>query len=330
MKKAPPVRLSLRKLFIAMLAVGPISILPSHLLAAVPTTTPFVVLNGNATWSGLGSLGTLTATVDRTIVSWNQGLFNIAAGDTCSFNLPTGGVILNKVGYGTNGLTTTTTDTAVIDVNRSANGRVIVLANGNISIGAGAQINTTGGLVLSTLLEPDPFTFSSSGNLALTGSPAGTSTITIGGSGTPVSLSGGLAAHGGTIALDNVFVSGDMIVNQRGTSALTLTGGSGVTNVTGNLTASTANTAITQGASALIVGNATSLVTNGAAAVTLANTANSFNTVTANVGSLTIADSSSIILGTSNITGSLSVSAANDISTGGTVTVGGSATLNST
>ncbi len=38
MKKAPPVRLSLRKLFIAMLAVGPLATLPSPVLASVPVT----------------------------------------------------------------------------------------------------------------------------------------------------------------------------------------------------------------------------------------------------------------------------------------------------
>jgi hypothetical protein len=100
MKKAPPVRLSLRKLFIAMLAVGPISILPSPLLAAVAPTgsTPFTVLNGNATWTGFGNVGTLSSSVDRTIVSWNQGAFNIAVGEIYSFSLPSGGAILNKVG----------------------------------------------------------------------------------------------------------------------------------------------------------------------------------------------------------------------------------------
>src|SRR5688572_30807264 len=159
MKKAPPVRLSLRKLFIAMLAVGPISILPSPLLAAVPTTQPFTVLSGNATWSGAGTLGTVNASVDRTIVSWNQGAFTIPTGDTFSFSLPSGGVILNRVGYGTNGVTTTTTDNAVINGTLTSNGRVVVLANGSISIGAGAVLNTAG-LILSTLLEPDPFSFS--------------------------------------------------------------------------------------------------------------------------------------------------------------------------
>ena len=99
MKKAPPVRLSLRKLFIAMLAVGPIAILPSPLLAVVPagTTAPFNVLNGTATWNGSGTLGTINAS-DRAIVTWNAGAFTIATGETFSFIVPSGGAILNKVG----------------------------------------------------------------------------------------------------------------------------------------------------------------------------------------------------------------------------------------
>src|SRR5687767_11138974 len=163
MKKAPPVRLSLRKLFIAMLAVGPISILPSPLLAAVPSSQPFTVLNGGTavTWSGVGNIGTVTSTVDRAVVSWNTGAtpapFTIDANHTFNFNLPTNvSVILNKVGYGANGNTTGVTDNAVINGNLFSNGRVIILANGSISVGAGAQINTSG-LVLSTLLEPDHF-----------------------------------------------------------------------------------------------------------------------------------------------------------------------------
>jgi filamentous hemagglutinin family protein len=263
MKKAPPVRLSLRKLFIAMLAVGPISILPSPLLAAVPTGTPFTVLNGGTavTWSGSGNLGTLSSTVDRAVVSWNPTSFTIQAGDTFNFSLPSNAsVILNKVGYGTNGVTIGSTDNAVINGALVSNGRVIVLANGNISVGPGAQI-TTGGLILSTLLETDTFTFTSSGNLALTGAPAngGASSITVGALGNQTVVSGSLSAYSGNIALDNVNVLGDLIVNQKSTSlGLSLTGTNGITSVGGNLTASSNNTAITQGSSALTVGNATS------------------------------------------------------------------------
>jgi hypothetical protein len=98
MKKAPPVRLSLRKLFIAMLAVGPISIQPSPLLAAVPqgSVAPFSNVSGTATWSGNGFVGTITAS-DRAIVSWNAGAFNIAGAtlttpaENFQFLVPPGG-----------------------------------------------------------------------------------------------------------------------------------------------------------------------------------------------------------------------------------------------
>src|SRR5438477_11746552 len=125
MKKAPPVRLSLRKLFIAMLAVGPISILPSPLLAAVPTTTPFTVVNGTVTWTGSGNLGAVNAATDRAIVSWLTGQFNIQQGDTFNFQLPTGGAILNKVGYTSTGALGTA-DTETINGNLHSNGRVFI------------------------------------------------------------------------------------------------------------------------------------------------------------------------------------------------------------
>src|SRR5215212_1860588 len=124
MKKAPPVRLSLRKLFIAMLAVGPISILPSPLLAVVPqgTTAPFTVLNGTATWNGSGTLATINAS-DRSIVSWNNGAFTIASGETFSFLTPSGGSILNKVGYTSTGALGTA-DVATINGTITSTGRV--------------------------------------------------------------------------------------------------------------------------------------------------------------------------------------------------------------
>src|SRR5688572_10364620 len=114
MKKAPPVRLSLRKLFIAMLAVGPIAILPSPVLAAVPqgstatpATTPtnpyhpFTVVNGSVLWTGSGTLLSISASTNNSIISWTPGAFNIAAGETFNFTVPAGSAILNKVGYNT-------------------------------------------------------------------------------------------------------------------------------------------------------------------------------------------------------------------------------------
>src|SRR5262249_7669483 len=156
-----------------MLAVGPISILPSPLLATVPqgTTAPFTTLNGTVSYNGSGTLATVTGT-DRSIVAWNLGAFNVGSGETFSFLVPVGGSILNKVGYTSTGALGSS-DTATINGTITSTGRVFVLANGAISIGGGAVINTAGGLFLSTLAEPDNFTFATTGNLALTGTSTG-------------------------------------------------------------------------------------------------------------------------------------------------------------
>src|SRR4051812_23472277 len=103
MKKAPPVRLSLRKLFIAMLAVGPISILPSPLLATVPSVAPFSVSAGAAGWTASGTQATISGISDRSVLIWNSGGFRIDTGETFTFQFPTGGSVLNKVGYNSNG-----------------------------------------------------------------------------------------------------------------------------------------------------------------------------------------------------------------------------------
>src|SRR4051812_6537772 len=115
MKKAPPVRLSLRKLFVAMLAVGPLAILPSPVLASLPTT---LTSNTQAPFnsstiiqvSGTGNLTTTTDTAtinvsDRSVLVWGPGAFNIAGpsgalptGEQYTFLL-NGGSVLNKVGY---------------------------------------------------------------------------------------------------------------------------------------------------------------------------------------------------------------------------------------
>jgi len=301
-------------------------------MAAVPTTTPFTVVNGTATWNGSGTLGTLNAS-DRAIVSWGQGNFTIAAGDTFSFILPSGGSVLNKVGYGVSGSNTSVTDVATINGTITSTGRVFVLANGDISVGGGSVINTANGLFLSTLRETDNFTFATSGNLALTGTPDGN--ITLGSGATQLSIAGNLSAWGNTITTNNISVSGDFLVNQRGAGAtLNVTGSGGNTSVGGNFTATSNNGPIGQGTTALIVGNTTTLATNGNAAVTLASAANNFNTVVANVGTgtggnVTLTDANSIIIGAGRVGETLTVTAAGDITTNGTLTVGANASLTS-
>jgi len=302
-----------------------------------PTVQPFDVVNGTVTWTGAGNFGTISATTDRSIISWKPTAFNIAQGELFSFQVPAGGGILNKVGYGTTGTITTTPDTAIINGGLQSNGRVFILANGNIFIGGNASISTQGGLFLSTLLETDNFNFSALGNLAVTGAPTGT--IQIGGSNTfqgttnaaKANIVGNLTTWGGTTTVDNILVTGDMIVNSRTAGVgLTLTGLDGTTQVTGNLSATTnAGTIGQNAAQPLLVTNQTTLNTTGNFAVNLnTNTTNDFGTVSANVGSLLLSDANSIALGNSTIATALSVSALNNISTNGTVTVATGGTVN--
>jgi len=323
-----------------MLAVGPIGILPSPLLAVVPqgsspTVQPFTVVNGSVTWNGSGTLGTITATTNNSIVSWNTGAFNIGSGETFNFTLPNSGAILNKVGYNAAGSALAALpDNAVINGNLQSNGRVFVVANGDIIVGPGAQISTQG-LFLSTLTETDNFNFSALGNLALTGTANGN--ITIGGVGTRANVVGALGAWGNVVALDNVSISGDVIVNAKSSAQpLALTGANGAVNVTGNLTATSNNVAINQNTTAAnnlsVGGTATFNTTTNTAAISLTNPSNNFNVVTGNVGGLTVVDANSIVLGNLTVgTGGLSVTAANNITSNGTVAVaaGGATSLTS-
>lgn len=350
MKNIPPVRLSLRKLIIAMLAVGPIAILPSPLLAAVPTVTPFTVSSGSATWNGSGNIGTVSA-ADRSVLTWGVGVaghpvasdltnFYIPAGDTFNFVLPSGGAILNRVSAGAN-----TTDTglgglgaaaAVINGTLISNGRVVVLANGNVVVGTGAQISTASGLVLSTLNE-DNFSFTATGNIAGTGASQGN--IYIGTTGAnAVSVIGNLNAHAGSVVPNNLTVSGNMIVAHTGTGALALTSAANTT-VGGNLTVTTNNQAIGQGAGALLVATGHTQLNSGTAATSLTVATNNFNTIGANTtglaGNVSITDANIVTLGASNIGGDLVVVAGGTLDTtaianNGTLTIGGNATFSQT
>src|SRR6185295_17089286 len=110
-----------RKLFIAMLAVGPVAILPSPVFAAIPTynsatnTGSFTVTNGSvASTSGTG----IIQSSDRAVLVWGLTNFNIATGETFNFQVP-GGAVLNKVGYSTAGA-----DTATISGTLISSGKV--------------------------------------------------------------------------------------------------------------------------------------------------------------------------------------------------------------
>ena len=333
MKKAPHVRLSLRKLFVAMLAVGPVAILPAPLLAAPPVLQPFVVTNGTATWTVSGAVGNVTST-DRSVLVWNAGQFNIASGDIYTFNLPSGGAVLNKVGYLTNGQLGAS-DNAIVNGTLTSNGRVFVLANGGIQIGGGASIQVANGLVLSTLQEPDTFTFTTTGNLSFTGTSAGS--ITLGNTVSQVNAIGNLSAWSSSVSPNNLSVSGDLVINQTSNSALSLTGSLGGTTVGGNLSATTANGTITQDATTgLSVGGLTTLSTGstGNTSVSLGGLLNNFSTVQVNApgtqGNVSLFDTSAIALGASSIGGSLTVGAVGNITSTGAVVVAGNENLNST
>ena len=350
MKKAPPVTLSLRKLFVAMLAVGPLAILPAPILAAVPqgTTAPFTTTSGSATWNGAGPTGTINAS-NRAVLQWGTTdtgdtttitNFNIAAGETFNFVLPSGGAVLNRVSAGSN--TTNTaynglgTAAAIINGTLLSNGQVVVLANGNIIVGTGAQISTASGLVLSTLSETD-FNFTATGNLAANGTSQGNIFL---GTGTgPASIIGNLTAHAGTITANNLTVSGDLILNQTGAATgLVLTTASNTT-VGGNFTATTNNGAISQGAGSLLVANGNTTLRSGTADITLGVATNDFKSLTANTtglaGNVTISDANIISLGASAIGGDLNVTAGGvaeetAIGTTGTLTIGGNASFTQT
>ena len=96
MKKAAQVSFSLRKLFIAMLAIGPVAVLPSSLWATLPASTSFSVTNGSATVTSSSGVATINAS-DRSVLVWGfqnstatqvLGSFNIGVGETYNFALP--------------------------------------------------------------------------------------------------------------------------------------------------------------------------------------------------------------------------------------------------
>ncbi len=239
-----------------MLAVGPVAILPSPLLAALPTynsgtnSGSFTATNGSVTLATSGASATISTT-DRSVLVWSSGAFNIATGETFNFAVP-GGSVLNKVGYTTNGA-----DLATINGTLTSSGRVFVLSNGGILVGANATINTQSGLFLSTLAEANDFTYTTQGNLSFSGTSQGT--ITIGTGSLPVQVTNGaLGAWAGTVTLNNVTVAGDAIINSG--AGANLAGVGGPTSVGGSLTVVTSNSSVTQ-SRALSVGGITSLTT---------------------------------------------------------------------
>jgi Repeats of unknown function (DUF5649) len=330
MKKAPNVKLSLRKLFIAMLAVGPVAILPGPLWATMPTQASITNTAGTATISSSGTQATITAS-DRAILTWGitgpDANFNIGVGETYNFVVPSGGSVLNKVSNAA-GLTAATIDGTLVST-----GKVFVLSSsGNIRVGGGAAINTAGGLILSTLGESSDFPFTVNGNLTFAGTSNGD--ISIGATGAAPTILGNLDAAAGTVSLGGAAVTGNLVLRSVTASAALALASNVASSVSGTLSAITNNGAITQ-TNGLTVTGVTSL-SSGTAAVTLANAGNNFSTVTvAAGGAVSLADANDIVLGASTIgttlvPAALSVSALGNITTSGAVATSGVATLAST
>ena len=332
MKKAPNVKLSLRKLFTAMLAVGPVAILPGPLWATMPAQASITNTAGTATISSSGTQATITAS-DRAILTWGitegNPNFNIGVGETYNFVVPSGGSVLNKVSNGgAPGI-----NAAAIDGTLVSTGKVFVLSSsGNIRVGGGAAINTAGGLILSTLGESSDFPFTVNGNLTFAGTSNGD--ISIGATGAAPTILGNLDAAAGTVSLGAAAVTGNLVLRSVTASAAMALASNAASSVSGTLSAMTNNGAITQ-TNGLTVTGVTSL-SSGTAAVTLANVANNFSTVTvAAGGAVSLADANDIVLGASTIgttvaPAALAVSAVGNITTSGAVATSGVATLAST
>lgn len=343
MKKASSVKLSLRKLLTAMLAVGPLAILPSPVWAALPSTTlgtTVSVTNGSASISTSGVNGAGTAVIttsDRAVLVWTAGGLNIATGETFNFSVPSGGAVLNKVGYTTGGALAAA-DTATIAGTLISTGKVFILANGNILVQGGSSVNTAGGLVLSTLNESSDFSFTTTGNLSFAPSVASVGSITIGNNtqvaGTRPSIAGNLSAWSNTLNLAGASVSGDLILRQVGVGTGLNVSNTTDTNVVGGLDVSTSNGAITQ-TGGLIVGNLTNIATNGNVAVTLGAGTNDFSNITVSAGTgtggqVTLTDANNINIGASTIGQNLTVTAVGNITTAAAVATGNTVSLSST
>ncbi|MBM3866652.1 MAG: hypothetical protein FJ381_12345 [Verrucomicrobia bacterium] len=353
MKNRSNVSLSLRKLFTAMLAVGPVAILPSPVWAALPTSADFAVQNGSASVATVGSVATISSS-DRAVLQWGAGKFLIAAGETYNFQMPAGGAVLNRVG------TTAAVDTATIAGNIDSNGRVFILApGGTINVHSGASVTASGGLVLSTLNE-DNGSFLTSGNLvSLPGAIAASNgAISIGipnpaapGAAAPIFTSS-VSAASGSLSLASVNASGDVTVRSVNAATPLSLAANGNVLVRGNLAATATNSDITQatgaGTGTITVGDTTNMLrlatftTTGSNNITLDNVGNDFSNISLNTavgsaaaGAVVVKDVSDIYLANSTLGGSLAVTAAGfatfpAIATVGTIAVAGNADFSTT
>ncbi len=327
MKIASKSRLSLRKLFTALLAVGPLAVLPSPVWAVIPTSSSFTTTSGTVSLSSSGSTVNINFS-DKAILTWGTTAgatnFNVAAGET--WNFASTGSVLNKVTKGTGA------DAAVINgALLGSSAKVFILADGGIVIGNGAQLNTQN-LVLSTVPELADAVFLSLGDFAYNGGTAAGG-ISFG---SGVSIGGNLSATASsfTTAGASITAAGDVVLRSLGnTTGVALP----TTTVNGNLTVSTVNGAITQtGAISVgaVTGTQTATLNAGTADITLANNANNFDRVALTAGNVTLRDANIITVGDSTIAGDLTMKVGGlpsqtGISTNGALVVTGNANLES-
>ena len=358
MKIASKNRLSLRKLFIAMMAVGPMSVLPSPVWAVLPTAASYTVTNGSATLSPSGSTVNINFS-DKTILTWGTTAnptghvgpgsvpqavvgdgstmtnFIVDSGDT--WNFASAGSILNKVVAGTNStnaaLGGATAAAALINGQLlGSNAKVYVLANGGIIVGAGAQLNTQN-LILSTLSGENDGTFITLGDLTYNGAPTVNGSITIG----SITSGGSIKAVGSSVSVAGGTIGGDLILKAvTAGSAITLSSAS-ATVIGGNLEVTTNAGLIGQGAFPVTVGTQAGVqnttLSSGLANIKLDNDANDFERVVATTGTggkVELRDANVVTFGASTIGGDLDVKvggkpSTTSISTDGAVAVAGNA-----
>jgi hypothetical protein len=344
MKKAPNLRLSLRKLLVATMAVGPLAVLPSPLWAVVPTyvvggsSNSFTVANGTVSVASSSNVANISAS-DRAVLVWGTdgttaltgaaSNFNIAVGETYNFILPSAGGVLNRVTKGSG-----VGNAATIAGTLFSTGRVFVLSDsGDIAVSGGATISTTGGLVLSTLNEGSSGAFTSFGDLAYNGASNGNITV-----GAAASIGGNLTAIAGAVSIGAPSVAGDLILRS-------VTSGSAISlptsSVSGNLSITTNNGTITHTGPITVGttnGTQTTTLNSGTGAISLALAPNDFkvlSVVTGNATNASISDSDKVTLAASTVGGNLTVTAggllnATGIVTSGALAIGGNASFTTT
>jgi len=264
-----------------------------------------------------GNIVTITAS-DRAVLVWGNNTLQSAVGgtpaaatdtvtnffigalETYNFALPPSGSVLNRVKTG-NATAVGQAGTgmgAVINGSLVSDGKVFVLADsGNISVANGAVINTTGGLVLSTLSEPSDGVYLTTGNL-LFNDEATNATVSLG----SATVTGALSAYSATTSVAGITTTGDLLLRSvKAATAMPL----GAMTVGGNLSVTSNKGAITQTGAAVVGFGAAgtqsaSFSTNGGdVAINLNNAGNNFEAISFSTGNgtVTIVDVSSVTLG---------------------------------